>query len=167
MARADAENLGLSETLALAVPEIPQLDPAFAMFLWDKYGSQAMASQREFDLLMEFSERKGFDPNTTQALLKGGYDFVGMHGDAVPERAQRLALAMCRTLLMPGAADLHENLIDTYLPNLLGITSELPRQTASKVFQGHESERHALRDFLHRHGTDADATALLTWLNAQ
>jgi hypothetical protein len=166
LARAEAENLPLSGTLALAVPEIPQLDPAFADFLWGRYGGQAIASQREFDLLMDFSERKGFNPATRQALLKGGYDLVGMHGEATPERAQRLALAMCRTLLMPEAADLHENLIDTYLPNLLGITSELPRQTASKVFQGHETERSALREFLHQHGTDADASALLTWLNA-
>jgi hypothetical protein len=157
----------VSRTLALAGPETEHLDPIFADFLWGKYGGPAMASQSDFDLLAGFAERKGLATRTRQALLKAGYDLVGMEGDDKPERAERLALAMCRVLLMPEAADLHENLIETYLPNLLGITSALPPRPASAVFKGHEAERNGLKAFLQRHGTDADPAHLLAWLNGK
>jgi len=166
-AQAEAGNLPLGRTLDLAAPITARLDSTFAEFLWGKYGDGAIASQSDFDLLADFAERKGLDARTRQALLNGAYDLVKLHGDATPERAQRLALAMCRVLLMPEAADLHENIIGTYLPNLLGITSGLPPQSVSAVFKGHEDERNALKAFLRRHGTDADATPLLTWLSAK
>ena len=165
-ARAEAGDLPLSRVLALAVPEAARLDTVFADFLWGKYGGAAMASQSEFDSLEDLAERPGIDVRTRQALLKDGYDLVGLSGDSTPERAQRLALAMFRVLLMDEAADLRENLIGTYLPNLLGITSDLPHQEASKVFLRHEAERHGLEAFLHRQ-TDADAAPLLTWINAR
>jgi len=165
-AQAEADDLPLARTLALAAPETSRLDPTFAEFLWARYGAQAMASQADFDALEDFAERKGLDQDTREALLEGGYDLVGLHGDETPQRAQRLALTMFRVLLMPDAADLHENLIDTYLPNLLGITSDLPPQSASSVFNGHQAERNAVTAFLHHHATDADATPLLTWLSA-
>jgi hypothetical protein len=165
-AKAEAGDLPLDRALALAVPDIARLDPTFADFLWGKYGEGAVASQSDFDLLADFAERKGFEVRTRQALLMGGYNLVKLYGDATPGRAQRLALAMCRVVLMPDAADLRENLIGTYLPNLLGIASGLPPQTASMVFKGHEAERDALKAFLHRHGTDA-ATPLLKWVSAK
>ena len=125
-----------------------------------------MTSQTEFNLLAGFAEQKGLATQTRDALLEGGYDLVGLSGDPTPELAQRLALAMFRVLLMPEAQDLHENLIGTYLPNLLGIMSNLPSQPASKVFEGHAAEREAVRNFLRHHGTDADVKPLLSWIDS-
>ena len=138
--------------------------PIFAEFLWEQYADETMASQPAFDSLAEFSERKELTPKTRQALIDGAYSLVSLRGDETPTRGQRLALTMCRVLLMPDAADLHENLIGTYLPNLLGITSGLPPQPASKVFEDREPDRKAVEAFLQQHGTDADATPLLTWI---
>jgi hypothetical protein len=166
-AKAEADRLPLAATLELAAPDTARLDPMFAEFLWDKYGDGALASQVDFDLLADFAERKGLDARTRQELLDGGYRLVGLHGDPTPGRARRLALAMCRVLLMAEAADLHENLIGTYLPNLLGITSGLPLQPAWAVFKDREAERDALDAFLRGHGTDADATPLLAWLSVK
>jgi hypothetical protein len=159
-------DLPLPRTLDLAAPVGAKLDPIFAEFLWEHYADEAMASQRAFDSLAEFSERKGFPVRTRQALIDGGYRLVSMRGDDTPERGRRLALTMCRVLLMPEAADLHENLIGTYLPNLLGISSGLPPQPASKVFEDRESERSAVEAFL-RHGTVADAAPILEWIQVR
>ena len=166
-AQALAKDLPLSKTLDLAAPVTAKLDPIFAEFLWEHYADDAMASQRAFDSLADFSERKGLTPSTRQGLIDGGYRLVSLRADETPERGQRLALTMCRVLLMPQAADLHENLIGTYLPNLLGITSGLPPQAASRVFEDHESERKAVEAFLRRHGTDADATPILDWIHVR
>jgi hypothetical protein len=159
-------DLPLPRTLDLAAPVGAKLDPIFAEFLWEHYADEAMASQRAFDSLAEFSERKGFPVRTRQALIDGGYRLVSMRGDDTPERGRRLALTMCRVLLMPEAADLHENLIGTYLPNLLGISSGLPPQPAAKVFEDRESERSAVEAFL-RHGTVADAAPILEWIQVR
>jgi hypothetical protein len=163
--QAEAGDLPLGRTLALAALDTDRLDSTFAEFLWDKYGDGAVASQGDFNLLADFAERKGFDAGTRQALLKGGYDLVGLYGDATPERAQRLALAMFRVLQMPEAADLRENLINTYIPNLLGITSGLPHQAASRVFRDHETDRNSVKSFLQGHKSDGDTAELLTWLD--
>jgi hypothetical protein len=160
-------DMPLEHILALARPEAIRLDSTFADFLLEKYGAAAISSQSNFDLLADFIEQKGLDLHTRQALLQGTYDLVGLHGDATPQRAQRLALTMCRVLLLPEAADLHENLIGTYLPNLLGITSELPHQAASAVFKGNQAERNAVISFLHKRPNGADVAPLLTWLNTK
>jgi hypothetical protein len=165
--KAEEADLSLERALALARPEASHLDSTFADFLLEKYGAAAMSSQSNFDLLADFTEQKGLDIKTRQALLQGTYDLVGLHGDATPQRAQRLALTMCRILLMPEAADLHENLIGTFLPNLLGISSELPHQAASAVFKGNQAERDAVLAFLHQHSNEADVAPLLTWLNTK
>ena len=164
---AETQTPSLKRTLELAAPETPHLDPMFGEYLWERYGAGAIASQADFDALMAFAERKGFVVGTRQALLLGGYHWVGLHGEETPARAQRLALAMFRSLLMPEAADLHENLIDTYLPNLLGIASDLPHQTAVAVFVGHAAERDAVRAALRHYGTDIDAKPLLDWLDGR
>ena len=153
-----ADDLPLARTLDLAAPAAARLDPIFAEFLWERYADDVMASQRAFD---ELAIR------TRQGLVDAGYRLVSLRGDETPRRGQRLALTMCRILLMPEAADLHENLIGTYLPNLLGISSGLPPQPASKVFEDHESERKAVEAFLRRHGTDADATPILEWIQVK
>jgi hypothetical protein len=166
-AQALGGDLPLARTLELAAPVTAKLDPLFAEFLWERYADDALASQRAFDSLAEFSERKELAPRTRQALIDDGYRLVSLRGDETPDRGRRLALTMFRTLLMPEAADLHENLIGTYLPNLLGITSGLPRQPASKVFEDRDSERDAVQAFLRHHGTDADATPLLEWIRSR
>lgn len=163
--RTEAEHLPLDRTLALAAPETARLDPTFAEFLWDRFGDATMTAQPDFDLLAAFAERKGLDASTRDALLTGAYNLIKLHHNVPPALSQRLALAMCRVLLMPEAADLHGNLIGTYLPNLLGVASRLPPQHASAVFKGHESERDALAAFLHQHHTGADAKPLRAWLD--
>ena len=157
-------DLPLKQTLDLAAPVTGRLDPIFAEFLWEQYADETMASQPAFDSLAEFSERKELTPKTRQALIDGAYNLVSLRGDETPTRGQRLALTMWRVLLMPDAADLHENLIATYLPNLLGITSGLPPQPASRVFENREPERNAVEAFLRRPGTDVDASPLLEWI---
>src|SRR5207248_2256976 len=100
-AQALAKDLPLSQTLDLAALLMAKLDPIFAEFLWERYADDAMASQRAFDLLADFSERKGLAPSTRQALIDGGYRLVSLRADETPERGQRLALTMCRVLLIP------------------------------------------------------------------
>jgi hypothetical protein len=163
-AQALRDDLLLARTLELAAPLTEKLDPVFAGFLWERYADEAMASQRAFDALAEFSERKGLGLRTRQELIEGLDTLVSMRGDETPRRAQRLALTMFRVLLMPEAAALHENLIGTDLPNLLGISSGLPPQPASRVFEDQEPLRAAAEAFLRQHGTDADATPLLEWI---
>jgi hypothetical protein len=165
---ADAESgqLDLRQALALAARHTSELDPTFAEFLWARYGPGAIGSRPDFDVLVDFAERPELAIATRQALLKGAYDFVGLHGDAMPRRAQRLALAMFRTLLMPEAADLRENLVGTYLPNLLGITSEMPPQPANAVFEGHEATRKAAESLLRQQAFD-DSGPLVAWLEGR
>ena len=162
--QAEAGNLSLENTLALADSASLRLDPIFAEFLWAKYGDDAMASVSQLNLLASFAEKKELTVGTRQALLQGAYDLIGLHSDSTPKAARRLALAMFRVLLMPDAADLHENLIDTFLPNLLGITSGLHAEPASAVFMGEDALRAASKEFLQRQGALAGAKSLLHWL---
>jgi hypothetical protein len=166
--QAEAGNFPLERTLTLALgaADRVRLDPLFAEFLWDKYADAAMASAVEFNRLVSFAEAKELAVPTRQALLKGGYDLAGLHPGWTPKAARRLAQAMFRTLLLPEAVDLHENLVETFLPNLLGITSELSPQPASAVFLGEEELRLSSKEFLQQHGTQTGAKALLQWFGA-
>ena len=162
--KAEAEDLTLDAVLMLAKPQAARLDRVFVDFLYARYGGVAMSSDPQFDRLMAFAELVPLQVGTRQAMLMGAYDMVSDHGDAAPERGRRLALAMFRTLQMPEAADLHANLVQTYLPNLLGIDSAQPPMTAAYVFKDQQPLQTAIKSALKGPLHGSEHTKLEAWL---
>lgn len=162
--KAEAEQLTLDAVLTLAKPQAARLDRVFVEFLYARYGGVAMSSQQQFDVLMAFAELGPLQVGTRQAMLMGAYDMVSDHGEATPERGRRLALAMFRTLQMPEAVDLHENLVQTYLPNLLGISSAQPPMTAAYVFKDQQALQAAIKAALKGPLRESEHAKLEAWL---
>lgn len=162
--KAEAEQLTLDAVLALAKPQAARLDRVFVEFLYARYGAVAMSSQQQFDWLMAFAELGPLQAGTREAMLMGAYDMVSDHGEATPERGRRLALAMFRTLQMPEAVDLHDNLVQTYLPNLLGISSAQPPMTAAYVFKDQQALQAAIKAALKGPLRESEHAKLEAWL---
>ena len=82
-----------------------------------------------------------------------------------------LALDIARGLLallrMPEAAGLHDNLIQPYLPNLLGLSGALPPRTANDVFADREPERQGTATALESYRGPAPTAPLLAWIRAR
>jgi hypothetical protein len=163
--KAEAGRLSLSAMLVLAIPQAAELDPLFVEFLYASYGATAMSSEPEFSRLMEFAELPQLRLETRQALLAGAYDLVTDSDAVSPGHRRRLALAMFRTLLLPQAADLHANLVSPYLPNLLGITSAQPPQSAAAIFAHDAPLRSAVKAALQGPLQATQAGALAAWLD--
>jgi len=78
--------------------------------------------------------------------------------------ARRLAQAMFRLLAQPVAADLHDNLVVTWLPNALGLEGGGYKLTAAEVFAGSAARRAEARAAIAGYKGPADATPLRTWI---
>jgi hypothetical protein len=69
-------------------------------------------------------------------------------------------------LANPGAAQLHDELIDPVLPILVGIGSGLPRRPAGDVFRDRPRERDSARRALDAYSGRSPVEPLKAWLDA-
>ena len=158
----DAErgHFDLGKLLARARAQCATSSYILSVLVWSRHGDQAMKDLGAFEQIARLLE----DPKCSRvmrgSLLIAVYDAVTMIEDA--PRTRRLALALFRLLAMPEAADLHDNLIEPYLPNLLGLTGGLPKHTAAEVL-GADGLRMARAAVAAYHGR-SDAAPLRTWL---
>lgn len=161
---AEADKKKLTDVLALAHPSAKSLRFVFAEYLWTRYSTTALASDADYERLITFLE----DPNLsyiTRSSLLNYVDAGTSDGEIVSEaRVGRLAIGMFRIMGLPGSTEMHDELIETSLPNLLGLLGGGKKITAHTVFQGHEEERRKAEQVLQKYTGEAHTGPLLKWL---
>jgi hypothetical protein len=71
---------------------------------------------------------------------------------------------MLALLSVPGTDEIHDEILEVYLPNLLDFDKETRTFNASDVFAGHTNERNAADSSLMSHRLQPPAQRILTWL---
>ena len=162
-AKADKDGLDLTGTLALVKPFEPVIRDLFVDYLVATFGAQARSDIGRWKELCAFLEDPPLHIVARTALL-----MALSRAAAVPppsnERADRLAVSLFHLLAMPEAAAQHDNLVSTYLPNLLDVANPHCR-TPGEVFHDYPGEKQkALAAVNGYHGSD-NVAPLLDWLH--
>lgn len=88
------------------------------------------------------------NPNLTESAralyLTTIYEQLGLINPSPSSLELRLIRAMLRLLILPEAENLHSNIAQVYLPNLLGLEHDSPRYSLADIFAGEDDERQSL-----------------------
>ena len=163
--RLAAERLTLADLLARATPQAQSLNYLFSEYLWATYQTEALQTLESFDRLLGFAELPELPTAPRSSLMSLVYSRV-LADQALPDGFRnRMVVCMFRLLRLPQARDMHDNLVQVYLPNLLrlGREDEAPL-SAGGVFQDAPDERRAAADNLRQYQGAAPAGALAGWL---
>ncbi len=153
----------LEETLRLAAGEAPKLDFQFAEYLWERAGANCLKNPAAYERLIHFLESPGLTYGMRSTLI--GRLSSSVEGNAfLPSGyGNRLALAFFRMLALPADSELPAQLLDTHLPNLVGMHGG-PAKPASEIFADHSADKTRAQEFLEHYRGTADAKPLLAWI---
>jgi hypothetical protein len=157
----DAAGLDPAGAVALATPQEASVQNLFADYLWARCEASAMADIARFEPIARFLEDPALNRVARTTLVMALPTSV-LAGPSLPH-VSRLAVTFFHLLGAPYAADLHDNLVGTYLPNLLDVANKDAR-TADQVFADHPGEKaRALQAVTAYRGSQPTAP-LLQWL---
>lgn len=165
--RADAEGLPPAAIVNLALQQASSLGYLFAEYLWAKLAGPALADLTVFQSLMRLLETPELSPIARWALINAVYSTTVHSPAATPEHVHRLARAFFRLLEVDQDPSVTDNIVQTFLPNLLGVQGGLPDRDADDVFRDSPQERAKVEAILRRYQGTASTQALLAWLGAE
>jgi hypothetical protein len=162
-ANAESRHQGLTELLGEARRAAPSLGWIFPEYLWARYRARAADDHAALDEILGLLEYPPLSPDARYALLDR---VVSAAGDehATPAVIDRTALALAQLLATPEAAALHDGIIETHLPNVLGLAGGAARRSAGNVFDGHPDDRGRFSRALQARASAPAAARLLSWL---
>ncbi|MFO0587365.1 MAG: hypothetical protein U0441_07495 [Polyangiaceae bacterium] len=159
----DAGGLDSAAAVALATPSETKLQDLFASYLWYHFEARAMADVAELDPIVAFLGHPALSRVARTTLVMEIPTAVLGATPPADKHVSRLAVAFFHLLAAPTAADLHDNLVGTYLPNLLDVTNKSAR-TADQVFADHPGEKAFALSAVQAYRGAQPTQPLLTWL---
>jgi hypothetical protein len=159
--RAEEEDYPLSALLEQAAPLAASLDAIFVQYLWARY--QASDEQDKHALTADLIEQPDLAYVARAALLGELYSAAVADPAYPPKWRRRLVVALFRLLGMEAAAVLHDQVVDLFLPNLLGL-ADGPTPEPAEVFREYPGEAASAEAALQGYAGAASAEPLLEWL---
>ncbi len=152
----------LADALTAAHGQAPMLGHLFADYLWASHRAGAMKDFATFEAILTAMEWPELSTVARSTLLMSIPDDLLAVEPQATRHIDRLAASMVRILLLPQAKPLHDNILGTFLPNLVDAQEPTSRPPA-RVFSAYPAELEALRKLAATHAHDAQAAALLAW----
>jgi hypothetical protein len=163
--RIESDGLALPAIAKLVTPGADRIHLELAHYLAGRFGELHLEEKENLNATLGFVEVPALTNPVRLTLL----DAIETYLTTLPLQTEwhfhRLIVAMFGLLAVPEASDLHDNLIEIDLPNLLGLTGGAQKQSANAVFSLWPRERPLSRRALESYRGPADTKPLLAWIN--
>lgn len=159
---ARASQLGLVGLLVEARKEAGTLGYLFADFLWARYQAESLADFKSFASILTAMEWPDLNTVARSTLLMAIPDAVLSVDPPATRYIDRLAVSMVRILSMPAAKALHDNIVGTFLPNLIDAGNPRARPPSS-VFLDYPQDLALLANVAKLQARNEQASAFLAW----
>jgi hypothetical protein len=160
--QAESEKLELADVIDRAVQVASSLHDIFMEYLWARWENAALRNQQDLDRVMELFETPNLGYVARVTLLNLVISDV-LSGQASASVVNRFCVALLRLLDLEQAAALHDNIIHTYLPNLLGLDSSNER-AAQDIFREFPGDRQRAEQVLSSYQGSTPTVYLRDWL---
>jgi hypothetical protein len=148
-----------------SVTEPPPLSVLFGEYVAARLGEETLyGDPRGFDTVMAWLEDARRATPLQMFMLQSLSGTLLLSEPNPPGFTDRMAVAAIRILVAGRDEALDAQIVDTYLPNLLGLEGAAPRKTVDAVFKGDERTRAAVREALQRRAPGSGRERLLDWL---
>jgi hypothetical protein len=162
-AQIEQTNADLAGAAAILKKDGEGLADLAVEYLWERYGIAALADVSKFETVAALLEEPKLSGTARNTLLMTVSSAVRGHEPPKTKHVSRLAVAMFHLLAMPEAKDLHDNLVGTHIPNLLGLQHGGDR-TADQVFEDHPAEKARALQAVQSYKGAQPTAPLLDWL---
>ena len=160
---AERKTTSISDLLTLANRNLAGLGFLFADYVADRIETSGALGAPELDALRTHLELPGLSAEARSTLL-GSVNSILIATDPVPPPVlERWVTTLFRLIALPGAVDA-DNIIQVYLPNVVGISGGVKPKKASAVFTENPAERQRAREILGAYQGPATKAKLLEWL---
>ena len=163
--RIESERLSMPAIVKMVIPGANRIHLTLAHYLRARFAELHLEERENFNAALELVATPALNPAMRATLLDSIQSYISTSRANSSWHIHRLAVAMFGLLSVPEASDMYENLIDTDLPNLLGLTGGAEKQSARAVFEQWPQERLAAVQGLNRHRDLPNAKILLDWIN--
>lgn len=160
--RVGAPELSLGATIAASTSDLENWGFLFAQYLEARLPETFYLDLSGFRLLLKTIEDPRLFPVSRQILVAAAYTKLMLYDPAPPEFIAQLLATTARLLETPYGAPLSEAVLETYLPNLLGITGGLEPKRPSDVLGALPAERESIERFL----TAVNSAPILAWMRS-
>lgn len=173
MAQSDVELAVLAGMPALPIDQLLTRTRAswgdygslFALYLVDRMTEILFSSPKRFSMVLEVATAPELNLAPRWTLLSGAFSQILLRDPAPIEFVSELVSATLSVLDMPETADLHRNLLGTYLPNLLGLEGGCKHWFPDEVFPD-STELERVLFFLEGHPLQESAGLIIEWLRS-
>lgn len=157
------KGMEIDALLPAARANAADLDEIFCSFFGEYYKDSILDSLQDYDQYLSFLQTPALTPTARSVVLDAVYSAASDIDDD-SERVCRLAAVMFKLVALPEANALHDNIIQVFLPNLIGLSGGARKRSADEVFSRSPEERLSARQTLLRYAGTADPSQLLHWL---
>jgi hypothetical protein len=154
------------EQLVIQANEVANsLDYIFAEYLNRKVSEEAIQRRETFERLMQFLENPDMVISVLMPLLDETEAIVGDDEADVPEwQVNRFAVGLFRLLAISSAEPIHDEIIESFLPEFLNLVGEGRPRRADDIFREYPGEREKAINTLRNYEGEASTDELLGWL---
>ena len=135
-------------------------------YMVERFHEPGFEERANFEGVMDLLEERALKPVVRVTLWNGLRNYVQSSASLQDWHIYRLAIALFRLLALPEAKPLHDNIVGTYLPNLLDVgTPEV--HSADAVFREWPAERQKANAALNAYSGAAPKDPLQSWLRTR
>lgn len=159
----ESKKLRLVEVLEQANRQASTLGFVFADYIGDRVETNEKLGAPELDAIRTHLEQPNLAPEPRSTLV-GTVNSLLMASDPVPAPVlERWVTTLFHQIVIPSSSDA-DNIIQVYIPNMVGLSGGVKRKTAKVVFSEHPQEREQAEQILRNYKGPAPAGKLLAWL---
>lgn len=162
--KAGIADLSLVDSLARVFDRRAKYGYLFSQYIVDRLPEVLFGSLEGFDRVMALVEDSDLALRARDILLSGIYSRFLLLDPVGRTFVARLLVGTCRVVALPHAAPLHDNLLQNYLPNLLGLEGGGTRKSAGETFAGQPEQRKFCETILGGYPNKTAARAVLSWI---
>lgn len=156
----------LAEQLAGLQTHRAEFGAYFASYLVDRVPEGFFGADSDLEAVIDVLRAPELAPDTRFVLCDGLIERIVQYSPIEHSALQQCVHGLLRLLLLPEAADLHDSLVQTWLPNLVGIEGSMEPHAAAELVPEAGLRARAVAALAHIEGGAGAASPIGAWLAA-
>ncbi|MBN2532391.1 MAG: hypothetical protein JXB88_05840 [Spirochaetales bacterium] len=165
--KAEKDKLSLLEFLDTLTGQVKELNPLFAEYAGTRTGELVFADWEGYKKWMALQENPDLDLKTRVILIEAMLHKLQLADPGIFEFYSLAVINLFRILRLPGTELIHVNILQTYLPNLLGLTGAGSYKPAVKIFEQNSNERKLALNWLSDHMSIKHTLPIREWIEKE
>jgi hypothetical protein len=161
---AGSPELSVPALLDRLQPNLARFGTLFARYLVERL-TEVLSTETDLAALLRVLEAPDLAADTRSVLCDDAVAMILLESPIPSESVRLFVQSLFRLLLLPEAADLYQDLTNTWIPNLVGIEGAMDQLSSQDVFRGDPLQVQVVGAIEHM-TSEPESGNLLVWLKS-